>query len=86
MDFESMFQQCRTSVYRPQTNEFLLSKIASSEQEKDLRVPPNSEGYGRVRHFKRFISNDWGTDPLPIDPAIRKLNLGKASRNCLVDS
>ncbi len=75
MDYSSFFEKCRYSVYRKETGEFLLAKIGLSEQEKDLSVPPNCDGYGRIRHFKRFIADDWGTDPLPIDPAIKALNL-----------
>lgn len=75
MDFNLYFEECRKSVYKMETDEVLLSKIGSSEQETDLSVPPNCDGYGRIRHFKRFIAEDWGTDPLPIDPAIKALNL-----------
>ncbi len=75
MNFDNYFQTCRNSVYRSDTKEFLLSRFLLSDQEKDLSVPPNCEGYGRVRHFKRFIAENWGLDPLPIDPAIKALKL-----------
>ncbi len=71
----SLFEKCRNSVFNAETGQFLISKIGSSEQVKDLSVPPNCDGYGRIRHFKRFIADDWGTDPLPIDPAIKALRL-----------
>ncbi len=29
-------------------NKILISKIAQSEQAKDLSVPPNCNGYGRI--------------------------------------
>ena len=71
----SFFEKCRNSVYKAETDEVLLAKIGLSEQEKDLTIPPNCNGFGRIRHFKRFIADDWGTDPLPIDPALKALNL-----------
>jgi len=44
-------------------------------QEKDLSVPPNCNGFGRIRHFRRYISDGWGEDPIPIDPCLRALGL-----------
>lgn len=72
---EDYFLKCRESVFDSSNNAFLLSKIKNSAQEKDLTVLPNCDGYGRIRHFRRFISEDWGTDPLPIDPACKALKL-----------
>ena len=75
MSYTSYFHACRDSVYNSDTKEYLISEFSGSEQEKDLSLPPNCNGYGRIRHFKRFIDKDWGLDPLPIDPAIKALNL-----------
>lgn len=75
MQIADYFIKCRESVYNKECNSFLLSKIESSDQEKDLSVPPNCNGYGRIRHFRRFISEGWGKDPLPIDPACKLLQL-----------
>jgi organic radical activating enzyme len=70
-----LFDNYRNSIFRFESKEFLISKIEGSEQEMDLTLPPNCNGYGRIRHFKRNISSDWGKNPLPIDPAVRSLNL-----------
>ena len=67
------FNRCRKSIYNG-TDHFLLARIASSEQEKDLSIPPNCDGYGRVRHFHRILDEDW-YDPLPMDPMAKSLNL-----------
>lgn len=75
MDISAYFQKCRDSAYCKETNRFLLSRISSSAQEKDLTNSPNCKGFGRIRHFKRYIAEDWGKDPLPIDPAVKALNL-----------
>jgi len=75
LEYQSFSKKCRDSVYCEDTKKFLLSRIAGSEQERDLSVPPNCLGYGRIRHFRRFISDDWGNDPLPIEPAQKALKL-----------
>ena len=54
----------------------LMTRIAGSEQERDLALPPNCAGFGRVRHFLRAAERDgWPSNPLPIDPALRSLGL-----------
>ena len=50
----------------------IVAQISDSLQEKDLTIPPNCSGFGRIRHFKRN-REDWNIDPLPIDPAIKAL-------------
>ncbi|MGA7674287.1 MAG: hypothetical protein WCA78_04485 [Rhizomicrobium sp.] len=53
----------------------LISRLAGSEQEKDLSAPVNCGGYGRVRHFKLTIAPGWPLDPLPIVPACHALGI-----------
>lgn len=77
MGIEEKFISCRENIYRESNNNFLLSYIKGSEQEKDLTLPTNCGGFGRIRHFKRQIADDWLYDPLPIDPACVALNLPK---------
>ena len=36
--FKENFNNCRTSIYKPETRQFLLSRIAGSEQETDIRI------------------------------------------------
>lgn len=67
------FNRCRNSIYNGK-DQFLLARIANSEQEKDLSIPPNCEGYGRIRHFHRVLDDDW-YDALPMDPMAKSLNL-----------
>ncbi len=55
----------------------LISKLAGSDQEADLTVPPNCNGFGRIRHFKRSRSKNWPNNPLPIDPVVHALGLGE---------
>jgi uncharacterized Fe-S cluster-containing radical SAM superfamily protein len=58
--------------------QLLLSRIAGSEQESDLSESPNVNGLGRVRHFNRNSSENWVSNPLPIDPACAYLGLDPA--------
>lgn len=74
MDIQDTFMLCREKIYNNDSREFLLARIADSEQEKDLSLPPNCRGYGRIRHFKRILDVNW-YDPLPMDPMSKSLNL-----------
>ena len=53
----------------------LITNFRNTEQEKDLTEPPNCNGFGRVRHFRRRRTSSWPDNPLPIDPACKALNL-----------
>ncbi|HLL02297.1 MAG TPA: hypothetical protein VK539_17055 [Myxococcaceae bacterium] len=58
----------------------LMSRISGSEQERDLTEPPNAEGLGRIRHFRRGPSARWVQNPLPIDPAAGRLGVPRADQ------
>jgi len=53
----------------------LLTNFLDSGQEKELTVPPNCKGFGRIRHFRRKTSDRWPQNALPIDPAAKALSL-----------
>lgn len=38
--------------------------------------PPNCQGFGRIRHFRRTRTNWWPSNPLPIEPVSKALGLG----------
>jgi Fic family protein len=65
----------RDKIIRPASREVLVARIAGSEQEQDLTLPPNCGGLGRIRHFKRSVLPGWRDNPLPIDPAAKALRL-----------
>jgi uncharacterized Fe-S cluster-containing radical SAM superfamily protein len=50
----------------------------NSEQSNDFTLPSNCHGWGRIHHFERSQGKGWPLDPLPIDPAIRALDLPDA--------
>jgi uncharacterized Fe-S cluster-containing radical SAM superfamily protein len=52
-----------------------LAKLRGSEQEDDLTLPPNADGYGRIHHFNTATSPDWPDNPLPIHPAAKALGI-----------
>lgn len=57
--FKESFNNCRASIYKPETRQFLLSRIAGSEQEKDMSVPSNCDGYGRIHHLDVMLINGY---------------------------
>lgn len=77
IDTASFAAAMREKIVRPASREILVAKLVGSDQEKDLTLPPNCEGLGRVRHFTRITSPGWPENPLPIDPALRALGLPK---------
>lgn len=65
----------RPRIVRPGSKEILISRIAGSDQEPDLTVPPNCGGLGRIRHFHRETADGWPPNSLPIDPACKALGV-----------
>jgi uncharacterized Fe-S cluster-containing radical SAM superfamily protein len=53
----------------------LVTRLAGSAQERDLTVPTNCDGFGRIRHFRTATSPGWPANPLPIVPACKALGL-----------
>lgn len=57
---------------RVSTEEILITNLNGSKQAQDLTLPPNCEGLGRRRHFRREQLSKW-RNPLPIEPAAQAL-------------
>jgi uncharacterized Fe-S cluster-containing radical SAM superfamily protein len=70
---DSFAAQMRGRIINVADRTVLLSRIEGSEQETDLKVPPNSGGLGRIRHFTMETSQGWPFNPLPIVPAYKAL-------------
>jgi len=75
IDTDAMSATLRAKAIRPASRELLVSNLGGTAQEQDVTVPLVCEGFGRIRHFKRTSSPGWVANPLPIDPAARKLGL-----------
>lgn len=76
VDSDRLAQRYRSAIMMREQKKFLITRIAGSDQEADLKVPANGNGLGRIRHFHRAGSPGWPLDPLPIDPAAKALGLG----------
>ena len=72
---EQQAEHLRNKSVSASERRVLLSKLSGSDQEADLSVPTNCEGYGRVRHFKTSTAPIWPSNPLPILPAAKALGL-----------
>jgi uncharacterized Fe-S cluster-containing radical SAM superfamily protein len=68
-------QQLRVKSIDLAAERLLVTNLKGTAQEQDLSEPPNCDGYGRIRHFRRRGAAGWPENPLPIDPAAHKLGL-----------
>lgn len=73
IDTDSYSEKLRARSVRG--DKFLISRVGGSRQEPDLSEPVACNGLARIRHFHRNTAQGWPTNPLPIDPCVRKLNL-----------
>jgi len=74
IDTDLVSERLRKKAIIPSEQKILISRLSGSEQEKDLSVPVNCDGYGRIRHFRLYPAENWSPDPLPIEPAAKALN------------
>ena len=76
IDTDELSERYRAKAIRLQTRELLISRLSGSDQEADFTLPPNCNGFGRIRHFRKTPSSSgWVENPLPILPACKALNL-----------
>jgi uncharacterized Fe-S cluster-containing radical SAM superfamily protein len=75
LDTDKVSASYRLKCVRLDEKKLLISNFKGTGQEEDLSIPPNCNGFGRVRHFRREASPDWVPNPLPIDPASQALGL-----------
>jgi uncharacterized Fe-S cluster-containing radical SAM superfamily protein len=78
IDTEAFSDILRRKSIRLDDREILIANLHNSSQLADLSAPGNSEGLGRVRHFRRLTDEGWPLNPLPIDPATHKLDLPRS--------
>jgi len=69
----SVAQKLRVRSVNVRDRSVLMTRYKGSEQEKDLTIPPNAEGFGRIHHFRRHSESGWIPNPLPIGPASKAL-------------
>jgi uncharacterized Fe-S cluster-containing radical SAM superfamily protein len=73
IDTEQFSTNLRRRAIDLQSQRLLITKFTGSEQEKDLSLPANCGGFGRIHRFRRNQGVDWPPNPLPIDPALHFL-------------
>lgn len=78
IDTEKFSLALRKRGINLESREVLVTRFPGSEQARDLTLPPNCDGFGRIHHFKRDQGNGWPPNPLPIDPALHALGLPKS--------
>ena len=71
IDTNNLSEVLRGKSVDIESKRVLLAKLEGSDQENDLLVPTNCNGYGRVRHFRMNRYDDWCSDPLPNLPAAK---------------
>lgn len=75
LDTDNFSQRLRAGAIDAERGRLLITNLAGTAQERDLTEPPNCNGFGRIRHFRRATSAGWPENPLPIDPVCRALTL-----------
>jgi uncharacterized Fe-S cluster-containing radical SAM superfamily protein len=75
IDTDTLSEQYRARAVDLHNKRLLITNFHGTAQEPDLSEPPNCNGFGRVRHFRRATSAGWPVNPLPIDPACKALGL-----------
>lgn len=79
IDTDSYSSHLRSKSIDVENKKLLVTSFSDSGQKKDLSVPPNCDGFGRIRHFYRATTERWPENPLPIDPAEKFLGLSTNS-------
>ena len=51
----------------------MVSRIGGSQQERDLTLPANFGGLGRIRHYRHESTGRWPANPYPGLPAARAM-------------
>jgi uncharacterized Fe-S cluster-containing radical SAM superfamily protein len=75
IDTAQFSEQLRARAIDTAGRRVLISRLGGSDQEGDLQLPANCDGFGRVRHFKMATAPGWPANPLPIVPACAALGL-----------
>jgi uncharacterized Fe-S cluster-containing radical SAM superfamily protein len=72
-DIENRTKYLRNKAVVLHEKKVLIAKLGNSEQEKDLTLPVNCCGYGRIHHFRIHTHDNWTPDPLPNLPMAKAL-------------
>lgn len=78
IDTDSVSDRYRRLSVDTDKRRLLVTKFSGTEQERDFTEPANCDGFGRIRHFLRSRESKWLSNPIPIDPANKALDLPRA--------
>lgn len=69
IDAQSLAEILRKKSVDLKNKTCLMANLRGTKQEKDLSLPVNCRGFGRIHHFRLTPDTSWITDPLPMLPA-----------------
>jgi uncharacterized Fe-S cluster-containing radical SAM superfamily protein len=75
IDTDATSEQLRAAAIDAEARTILISRLEGSDQEHDLSLPTNCDGYGRIHHFNETGGEGWPPNPLPWLPAQEYLGL-----------
>ena len=75
IDTDNWSNHWRNAGIDLESKRVLVTNFKDTKQEVDLSEPTNCKGFGRIRHFRRDIASGWPSNPLPLDPACKFLDL-----------
>lgn len=73
VDTEKWSERFRRATLDLQNQRVLVSNLNDTLQQCDVSEPLVCNGFGRIRHFRRAVSNGWPQNSLPLDPAASAL-------------
>lgn len=77
IDTSKFSESLRSRIIKLDERKLFVTNFANSIQESDLTNPANCDGFGRVRHFRRYETESWLPDHLPIEPARKALGFNE---------
>ena len=75
IDTEKFSSVLRRKGLAPESQRVLITRFEGSRQSGDITLPLNCDGWGRLHQFRGSQGEDWPSNPLPIDPALKMLGL-----------
>ena len=75
LNSEKLAERLREKSVDRQAKAIRMTKFPGSDQAKDLSLPPNCGGFGRIHHFRLEPDPNWITNPLPTLPACKYLGV-----------
>ena len=75
IDTQNLAEILRKKAVDIENEACLMSDLRETQEEKDLSLPVNCRGFGRIHHFRLTSGSQWISDPLPMLPASKYLGI-----------